>query len=60
MERIMDHLAHDLNTDPIAFRDVNYYRPAVAAEHDTTHYHMPVQDFNLQDMTTKVVGRLQF
>jgi xanthine dehydrogenase large subunit len=60
MERIMDHLAHDLNTDPIAFRELNYYRPAVAAEHDTTHYHMSVQDFNLQEMTSKLLADCDF
>ena len=60
MERIMDHLAHDLNTDPIAFRDVNYYRPAATSKHDTTHYHMPVQDFNLQDMTSKLLADCDF
>ena len=60
MERIMDHLAHDLNTDPIAFRDLNYYRPAAAAEHDTTQYHKPVQDFNLQDLTSKLLADCDF
>ena len=39
---------------------MNYYRPAVAAEHDTTHYHMPVQDFNLQEMTPKLLADCDF
>ncbi len=60
MERIMDHLAHKLNIDPIAFRELNYYRPAAAAEHDTTPYHMPVQDFNLHDMTSKLLVDCDF
>jgi len=60
MERIMDHMAHELDLDPIAFRVLNYYNPAKAAEHDTTHYHMPVQDFNLQEMTDKLLTDCNF
>ena len=60
MERIMDHLAHKLDIDATHLRQKNYYGSAVSGEYHTTHYHMPVRDFNLQSMTAKLLADCSF
>ncbi|MGB7318810.1 MAG: xanthine dehydrogenase molybdopterin binding subunit [Planktotalea sp.] len=64
IERVLDHIAHDLGLDPLDVRRVNYYAPmqkhqAGASGEDisgkrkpqTTPYGMDVEDFILHEMT---------
>lgn len=57
IERVMDHIAHDLGLDPLEVRRRNYYAPATVAPKDrqTTHYGMEVQDFILHELTDKLM-----
>jgi xanthine dehydrogenase large subunit len=57
IERVMDHIAHALRRDPLEVRRANFYGAASAAGGmneavgvQTTHYHMPVEDFIGQDL----------
>ena len=54
IERVVDHVAHALGRDPLAVRKANYYAP-MGGEAQTTHYHMPVEDFILHDLTDRLV-----
>ena len=49
IERVMDHVAHDLGLDPLAVRRVNFYHghdfSAKNQVAQTTPYGMPVEDF---------------
>jgi len=56
IERLMDHIAHDLSLDPLEVRRINYYRAPATTRADAdqpqlTPYHMPVEDFILHEMT---------
>ncbi|OYX42210.1 MAG: xanthine dehydrogenase molybdopterin binding subunit [Rhodobacterales bacterium 32-67-9] len=55
IERVMDHVAHDLRLDPVAVRKANFYAEMADASggdisgkmKQTTPYHMEVEDFVL-------------
>ncbi len=47
IERVMDHIAHELSLDPLVVRQRNYYGQGRA----TTPYGMEVEDFILDEMT---------
>ncbi len=64
IERVLDHIAHDLGQDPLDVRSVNYYAPMAIANYgasggdisgerksQTTPYGMEVEDFILHEMT---------
>ncbi|MEZ5674794.1 MAG: molybdopterin cofactor-binding domain-containing protein [Thalassovita sp.] len=62
IERVMDHVAHDLGMDPVALRQRNYYdavegaRPLPQAfrgkmKDNCTPYGQPVEDFVLHGLT---------
>ncbi|MBT8169918.1 xanthine dehydrogenase molybdopterin binding subunit [Falsiruegeria litorea] len=54
VERVLDHIAHDLGLDPVEVRMRNYYAaPEDMAEgvDNTTPYGMQVEDFELHGMT---------
>ncbi|MGV6846830.1 MAG: xanthine dehydrogenase molybdopterin binding subunit [Marinibacterium sp.] len=61
IERVMDHIAHDLGMDPVELRRRNYYPSALAESADAsggsisgkmkTHYGQAVEDFALHEMT---------
>ncbi len=59
IERVMDHVAHTLGMDPAEVRRRNYYPSAAAvakgAEAGTTPYGMAVTDFELHDMTARLL-----
>ncbi|MXQ08409.1 xanthine dehydrogenase molybdopterin binding subunit [Alphaproteobacteria bacterium GH1-50] len=64
IERVLDHVAHAVRRDPLDVRRANYYRPLAGAsggdiseqaKTQTTHYHMPVEDFILHEMTERLV-----
>jgi xanthine dehydrogenase large subunit len=57
IERVMDHIAHDLGIDPVELRKRNYYDAPdnrVRAD-NTTPYGMEVTDFELHGMTDKLL-----
>ncbi|MGI3165502.1 xanthine dehydrogenase molybdopterin binding subunit [Pseudooceanicola sp. 200-1SW] len=71
IERVLDHIAHELRLDPVAVRQVNYYAdcapltdgdtPAkAAAPVQTTPYGMPVTDFALHRMTAKLLDSADY
>jgi xanthine dehydrogenase large subunit len=51
IERVMDHIAHNLGCDPLDVRRVNFYGAGAsgggisASMKETTPFHMPVEDF---------------
>ncbi|KIC22864.1 MULTISPECIES: xanthine dehydrogenase molybdopterin binding subunit [unclassified Leisingera] len=56
IERVMDHIAHDLGIDPAELRQRNYYAaPAEAKPDNTTPYGMEVTDFELHGMTADLL-----
>ncbi|MCY4151202.1 MAG: xanthine dehydrogenase molybdopterin binding subunit [Aestuariivita sp.] len=59
IERVMDHVAHDLKVDPVILRQRNYYRSAARVKEgeqaNSTHYDMPVNDFDLHEMTERLL-----
>jgi len=58
IERVIDHIAHDLGRDPLEVRRLNYYpaqgTPGTPGAPRTTHYRMPVEDFPLHEMTEEL------
>ena len=50
IERVMDHIAHDLGLDPLQVRRENFYAPVTTARPQTTPYDQPVTDFILDDI----------
>ncbi len=62
MERVMDHIAHSLGQDPAEIRKRNYYVAASEpkAMHQTTHYGMQVDDFNLHELTDDLLSRANY
>ena len=56
IERVMDHIAHDLGLDPVELRRRNYYAtPGTATGDNTTPYGMEVSDFELHEMTAQLL-----
>lgn len=53
IERVLDHVAHAVGRDPLEVRRLNYYSDE--ANGQTTHYHQPVEDFVLNEMTDRLV-----
>ncbi|MGJ8585265.1 MAG: xanthine dehydrogenase molybdopterin binding subunit [Marinosulfonomonas sp.] len=63
IERVMDHIAHALDRDPIDVRRANFYESATVAEDhpdtssiQTTPYHMPVEDFVLHELCEELLA----
>lgn len=55
IERVLDHIAHRLGQDPLAVRQVNFYAPADTTDPvQTTPYHMPVEDFILNELCAEL------
>ncbi|MDJ0627787.1 MAG: xanthine dehydrogenase molybdopterin binding subunit [Rhodobacter sp.] len=63
IERVLDHIAHELGEDPLAVRRKNFYAsggnisgPKMdGAGVQTTPYHMPVEDFVLDSIVDELV-----
>jgi xanthine dehydrogenase large subunit len=67
IERVLDHIAHDLSKDPVEVRRLNYYAARVDSseasggdistqnEDNTTPYGMDVEDFELHGMTAALL-----
>ena len=68
IERVMDHIAHDLGMDPVELRRRNYYPSAQAVSEDAsggsispkmkamTPYGQVVEDFELHEMTEALLA----
>ena len=68
IERVMDHVAHQLGIDPLDVRRINFYSAAgqtsagstssapdpAGRALQTTPYHMPVEDFVLHEMVDEL------
>ncbi len=66
IERVMDHVAHDLGKDPLAVRRVNFY-PAAAPQNDTsqrarntTPYGQEVEDFVLHELVARLESDAEY
>ncbi len=56
IERVMDHIAHNLKLDPVELRQRNYYAaPGTTTGDNTTPYGMEVSDFELHEMTAQLL-----
>jgi xanthine dehydrogenase large subunit len=58
IERVMDHIAHDLGLDPVEVRKRNYYAANIdtsGTEDNSTPYGMQVEDFELHGMTERLL-----
>ena len=58
MERVMDHIAHHCGLDPVQVRKSNFYMSMTETQGKTaqkTPYHMPVEDFILDEMIDQLV-----
>ncbi|MBE1297414.1 MAG: xanthine dehydrogenase molybdopterin binding subunit [Rhodobacteraceae bacterium] len=61
IERVMDHIAHDLGLDPVELRRRNYYAaPGTAKGDNTTPYGMEVSDFELHEMTAQLLDSADY
>ncbi len=57
IERVIDHIAHDLGLDPVEVRKRNYYAEAPDADAgNTTPYGQVVEDFELHGMTEALLA----
>jgi xanthine dehydrogenase large subunit len=56
IERVLDHIAHDLGADPAQVRRVNYYAEAGDHAPQTTPYHMEVEDFVLHGISDQLLA----
>ncbi|MEY8827410.1 xanthine dehydrogenase molybdopterin binding subunit [Sedimentitalea sp. XS_ASV28] len=57
IERVIDHIAHDLGLDPVQVRKRNYYAEAPDADAgNTTPYGQVVEDFELHGMTEALLA----
>ncbi len=61
IERVIDHIAHDLGRDPLEIRKLNFYPEQDTLETSkTTHYRMPVEDFVLHKMTEELATSARY
>ncbi|MCA8867187.1 MAG: xanthine dehydrogenase molybdopterin binding subunit [Rhodobacteraceae bacterium] len=54
IERVIDHIAHELMIDPTEVRRVNYYQSFNHKAGETTPYHMEVTDSIIREMAEKL------
>ncbi|WP_421701222.1 xanthine dehydrogenase molybdopterin binding subunit [Aliiroseovarius sp.] len=59
IERALDHVAHELNMDPVELRRRNFYSEPNAPR-QSTHYGMEVADFELQPMVEELLQRADY
>ncbi|MEM9428650.1 MAG: xanthine dehydrogenase molybdopterin binding subunit [Pseudomonadota bacterium] len=57
IERVMDHIAHSLNFDPLTVRRRNLYGPA---PRNTTHYGMTVEDNIAPDLIERLADTAEY
>lgn len=54
IERVMDHIAHELAIDPLSVRRVNYYQSIKAKAGQTTPYHQEVKDSVIREISAEL------
>ena len=54
MERVIDHVAHHLNVDPLLVRERNFYPHKTSATHGITPYGQTVHDCIIQDIISEL------
>ena len=54
MERVIDHVAHHLNVDPLFVRERNFYPHKTSATHGITPYGQTVHDCIIQDIISEL------
>jgi len=54
IERVLDHIAHDLGLDPFEVRQANFYPDHDSGDHRITPYGQVVKDGIIQDLTTRL------
>jgi xanthine dehydrogenase large subunit len=54
MERVIDHVAHHLNVDPLLVRERNFYPHKTSTKHGSTPYGQTVHDCIIQDITSEL------
>ena len=65
IERVMDHIAHEVGRDPLLVRAANFYSsgggaPTAEITWQTTPYHMEVQDFVLDRLVPDLAGQCDY
>ena len=55
VERVMDHIAHDLKMDPLTVRQKNFYPDHNSNNHGKTPYGQVVKDSIINDLTQRLV-----
>ena len=55
IERVIDHIAHDLGLDPLLVRQRNFYPDHDQANHGITPYGQTVQDSIINDLTDQLI-----
>lgn len=55
IERVMDHIAQYLGTDPLRIRQANFYADAPSIDLQTTPYHQPVTDGIIHTLTDRLI-----
>ena len=60
IERVIDHIAHDLNLDPLDVRQTNFYPDHDSGDHRPTPYGQSVKDGILHDLTKRLVKSSQY
>lgn len=59
IEKVIDHIAQHLGTDPLAVRRANYYTDNDASE-QTTPYHQPVTDCIINALTDRLTASADY
>jgi len=60
IERVMDHIAHQLGRDPLEVRRANYYRSFREKAGETTPYHMEVVDAVIGEITNDLAKSSEY
>lgn len=55
IERVMDHIAAELNKDPLDVRQANYY-----SNGDTTPYHQTIEDTVIKELSAELVEKSDY
>ena len=60
IERVIDHIAHDLNLDPLTVRQRNFYPDHSNKHHGKTPYGQVVSDGIINDLTDRLVAQSDY
>jgi xanthine dehydrogenase large subunit len=60
IERVIDHIAHQMGVDAAFIRAANYYAPAHMQAGQTTPYHMTVTDSVIDQISVELLEKAQY